>query len=81
MGHRELVKILVDLHCLEMGILPISSSGYLSFKGMSDKDAHIAKRKYRKLRRKLKKKLNRNPSIYDINHHVREKIWDQFFNM
>ena len=77
MRYQELITTMVDLRCLEIGIIPLSSPGFLLFKGMSPDEIRVAKRKYRKLKRKLKKKLHRNPSIYDIKHHLREAAWSE----
>lgn len=80
MRSREAVSAMVDLQCLEMGIFPLSMPDQSSFKGMPPDELRISRRKYRKLRRKLKKKLHRNPSIYDIRHYLREKVWSQLLN-
>lgn len=80
MSHKEFIDMAVDLACLEMGIVPVSDREYLQFKGMSEDEIRIAKRKYRKVRRKLKKKLRRNPGRWDIIHHLRSQAWAKLFN-
>jgi len=81
MNHKEFIDMTVDLECLERGIIPISDRSFLQFKGMSEEDIRASKRKYRKIRRKLKKKLGRTPSRWDITHHLRTKAWAKLFNI
>jgi len=81
MSHSDFIDIAVDLACLEIGIAPVSDRSFLQFKGMSEDEIHTAKRKYRKIRRKLKKKLGRNPGRWDIIHHLRAQAWAKLFNI
>jgi hypothetical protein len=79
-GHKEFIDMAVDLECLELGIIPVSDRSFLQFKGMPEDDIRIAKRKYRKLKRKLKKRLGRFPSRWDVIHHLRSAAWAKLFN-
>ena len=81
MSHKECIDMSVDLECLDLGIVPVSDRSFLQFKGMSEEDIRAAKRKYRKIKRKLKKKLGRTPSRWDIIHHLRAKAWSKLFNV
>ena len=81
MNHKDFINVTVDLQCLELGIAPVSDPEYLNFNGMTSEEIHTAKRKYRKIRRRLKKKLGRNPGRWDIIHHLRTQAWANFFNI
>jgi len=81
MNYMQIIDMTVDLECLEIGIVPVSDQAFLQFKGVPEDEARVAKRKYRKIKRKLKKRLGRTPSRWDIIHHLRTRAWAKLFNI
>ena len=76
-------EILVDIKCLELGIVPFSIMQKPSpFEGMDDSDAKKVKRKFRKLKRKLNKKryLGRKSNNRDVYHSIQMKVYEEMLS-
>ena len=80
-------EILVDIKCLELGIVPLSIMQKTNpFEGMSDSEAKKVKRKFRKLKRKLSKKeydgafLHRKSKSRDVYHSIQMKVYQEMLS-
>ena len=76
----DMIDTLVDLRCLELGIAPFS----ISPSALNDLDNSGAlreqKRKFRKIRKKLSKKLKRPATRSDVVHQIRMQVFSEFFS-
>jgi hypothetical protein len=80
--NESMEEILLAVSALEEGIVPLSFMHAADpFKGMSEEEQRAAKRKFRKIKRKLAhtshktgKKLVNNVSIYQIKQYLLDRL-------
>ena len=74
-------KTMTDLKCLELGIMPDHVFRQQDpFASMSENERRLTCRKYRKVKRKLKKKLGKTPSRIQVMLEIRQQVWVELIN-
>ena len=76
--HDMLHRLLFEMRCLELGILPEHIfKDEIAWNTIDENDARKMRRKYRKLRRKLQKKSKRKVKHNDVFHQIKMEVWSK----
>ena len=74
MSHR----ILFEMRCLELGIMPQHVfKDEIAWNKIDEDAARKMRRKFRKLRRKLQKKSKRKVKHADVFHQIKMEVWSK----